>query len=111
LEDVLSIRSNPYRKEQPYLDSTKYIGMEVHMETISTDVRNSCGKLVMDAIVETKAIAILQFVPGLRGNLQVTFAEGTWVAWLFDLLKPHFTKIVGGNPRRRALVKDGSKSD
>jgi len=35
---------------------------------------------------------ILQFFDGLRGDLHVTFEEGTWAAWLYDLLKPHVTR-------------------
>src|SRR2546427_192148 len=45
------------------------------------------------------------------GSLYVTFEEGTWAAWLYDLLKPHVTKVVACNPRRNALLKDGNKSD
>jgi hypothetical protein len=36
----------------------------------------------MEAILETKAETILQFIRGLRGSLHVTFEEGTWAAWL-----------------------------
>jgi Transposase len=43
--------------------------------------------------------------------LQVTFEEGTWAAWLYDLLKPHVTNLVVCNSRRNALLKEGSKSD
>jgi transposase len=93
------------------MDNTKYIGMDVHKETISIAVLNSAGKLVMETIIETKASILLQFVQGLRGSLHVTFEEGTWAAWLYDLLKPHVTKIVVCNPRRNALLKEGSKSD
>src|SRR5712692_8774455 len=93
------------------MDSTKYIGLDVHKETISIAVLNSSGKLVMESILETKASTLLQFVQGLRGSLHVTFEEGTWAAWLYDLLKPHVTKVVVCNPRRNALLKEGSKSD
>lgn len=93
------------------MDSVKYIGLDVHKEAISIAVLNSSGKLVMESIMETKAITILQFVHGLRGSLHVTLEEGTWAAWLYDLLKPHVTKIVVCNPRRNALLKEGSKSD
>ena len=72
--------------------STKYIGMDVHKESISIAVRNSAGKVVMESVIETKASMILQFINGLRGDLQVTFEEGTSAAWLYDLLKPHVTK-------------------
>ena len=93
------------------MDSVKYIGMDVHKEAISIAVLNSSGKLVMECVIETKASTILQFIQGLRGSLHVTLEEGTWAAWLYDLLKPHVTKIVVCNPRRNALLKEGSKSD
>jgi hypothetical protein len=37
---------------------------------------------------ETQAATILEFFAGLRGTLWVTFEEGTWAVWLYDLLKP-----------------------
>src|SRR6185503_12988761 len=93
------------------MDSTKYIGMDVHQEAISIAVMNSAGKLVMESIVETKAATILQFIQGLQGELQVTLEEGTWAAWLYDLLRPHVAKLIVCNPRKNALLKSGSKSD
>lgn len=93
------------------MNSTKYIGLDVHKETISIAVLNSAGKLVMESVLETKSATILQFIQGLRGDLQVTFEEGTWAAWLYALLQPHVTKIVVCNPRRNALLKEGNKSD
>jgi hypothetical protein len=91
--------------------STKYIGMDVHKESIAIAVMNSVGKLVMECVIKTKASTILQFVDGLGGDLQVTFEEGTWAVWLYDLLKAHVTKIVVCDPRRNALLKEGNKSD
>jgi len=93
------------------MTSDKYIGMDVHKEATSIAVMNSAGKLLMECIIETKAITILQFFAGLRGSLHVTFEEGTWAAWLYDLLKAHVSEIVVCNPRKNALLKDGSKSD
>ena len=77
------------------------IGMDVHKEAISIAVMNSAGKLIMESIIETKASTILQFIQGLRGDLHVTFEEGTWAAWLYDLLKPHVTKLVVCDPRKK----------
>jgi transposase len=93
------------------MDSTKYIGMDVHKETISIAVLNSAGKVVMESILETKAITIVEFVQGLRGDLQVTLEEGTWAAWLYDLLRPHVRKVLVCDPRKNALLKAGNKSD
>ena len=93
------------------MSSEKYIGMDVHQATISVAVLDSQGKTLMECILETKASTLLEFVGGLRGTLYVTFEEGTWAAWLYDLLKPHVAKVVVCNPRKNALLKHGSKSD
>ena len=63
--------------------------------TISVAVLDSTGKLVMESILETKAATILEFFAGLRGTLSVTSEEGTWAAWLYDLLKPQLPRIRG----------------
>ena len=67
--------------------------------------------LVTECTIETKAITIIDFLKELRGSLHVTFEEGTWAAWLYDLLKPHVAELVVCNPRRNAYLKEGSKSD
>jgi transposase len=93
------------------MNSEKYIGLDVHQATISVAVLDSTGKLVMESILETKAATILDLFAGLRGTVSVTFEEGTWAAWLYDLLKPHVARLVVCNPRKNALLKDGNKSD
>src|SRR5258708_31421848 len=72
---------------------------------------DSRGKVVMESILETKAATLLEFLAGLRGTLSVTFEEGTWAAWLYDLLKPHVANLVVCNRRKNALLKHGNKSD
>src|SRR5580698_8388081 len=54
------------------------------------------AKLVMESILETEAATILQFFAGLRGTLSVTFEEGTWSAWLYDLLHSRVDDPAGG---------------
>jgi transposase len=93
------------------MNDDKYIGLDVHQATISAAVLDSSGKLVMEAILETKAETILQFIHGLRGSLHVTFEEGTCAAWLHDLLKPHVAQVLVCDPRKNALIKAGNKSD
>ena len=38
------------------MDSAKYIGLDVHKESISIAVLNAAGKIVMECVIETKAI-------------------------------------------------------
>ena len=91
------------------MTSAKYIGMDVHKESISIAVRNDAGKIVMESVIETRANAILDFIHGLRGELQITFEEGTWATWLYDLLKPHVSKLVVCDPRKNS--RQGNKND
>jgi len=65
----------------------------------------------MESIIQTKASTILEFIQGLRGNLWVTFEEGSSAAWLYDLVKPHVARVVVCDPRKNALLKAGNKND
>ena len=50
------------------MNSSKYVGMDVHTATISVAVRDAGGKLIMESVIETKASTILQFIQGLHGD-------------------------------------------
>src|SRR6202162_6617039 len=93
------------------MDNRKYIGMDVHQASISVAVSDAAGKVVMECILETKTATVLEFIRGLRGSLWVTFEEGTSAAWLYDLLKPHVTKVIVCDPRKNALLNAGNKND
>src|SRR5271155_5860512 len=93
------------------MKDAKYIGLDVHQATISVAVLDSAGTLVMEAILETKAETVLQFIHGLRGSLHVTFEEGTCAAWLYDLLKPHAAQVLVCDPRKNTSMKVGNKND
>ena len=93
------------------MNSVRYIGVDVHRDTISVAVLDGEGRLVMESVLATRAAAILDFLAGLRGTLQLTFEEGTHSAWLHDLLVGRVAKLVVCNPRKNALLKSGSKSD
>ena len=93
------------------MNKTKYIGLDVHQASISVAVLDESGKLVMQSVLATRASAIVEFLDGLRGTLQVTFEEGTYSTWLYDLLVRRVSRVVVCNPRKNALLKAGNKSD
>jgi hypothetical protein len=85
------------------MDNTKYIGMDVHTETISIAVLNSIEKLVMESVIETKGLTVIQFVQGLRADLHFTLEEGTWAGRVARALNdfelrgaPSLTLFKGG---------------
>ena len=92
------------------MNSIKYIGMDVHKEAISIAVMNGARKLVMESVIETKAITILRFIQGLHGDSHVTFEEGTWAAGCTTCSSRTSLSCVC-NPRKNALRKEGNKSD
>jgi hypothetical protein len=47
----------------------------------------------------------------LRGSLHVTSEEGTWAAWLHDLLKPYVREVLACDPCQNNLGKVGSRND
>jgi len=61
--------------------------------------------------LRTEGSALVDFLRGLRGTLQLTFEEGTYSAWLHTLLSPHVEKLIVCNPRQNALLKQGNKND
>jgi len=93
------------------MNSLRYVGLDVHRDTISVAVLDENGRLIMQSVVATRAAAILDFIGGIRGAVWVTFEEGTHSAWLYDLLWRRVEKLVVCNPRKNALLKSGSKSD
>jgi hypothetical protein len=99
------------KKGAPVVESTKYVGLDVQKEATTVAVMNSAGKSIMESIIETKASTIRRFIQGLRGDLHVTFEEGTWASCLYDLLKPYVSKVVVCDPRKNTLLKVGNKSD
>lgn len=93
------------------MSKLKYIGLDVHQASISVAVLDESGKLVVQSVVATRATAIVELLEGLRGTLQVTFEEGTYSVWLYDLLVRRVSQVVVCNPRKNALLKAGNKSD
>jgi transposase len=93
------------------MTDVKYIGMDVHQASISIAVLDGRGALLMQSTIATQACTLLEFLGGLKGILHVTFEEGTWSAWLYDLLSPQVAQVVACDPRHNALLKSGNKSD
>ena len=52
------------------MESTKYVGLDVHKEATTVAVMNSAGKLIMESIIETKAITILHFILGHNSSMK-----------------------------------------
>jgi transposase len=104
----VSKTKNLSQKERP-MNLLKYIGMDVHKATTVIAVVNVAGKVVQEAIIETKAEAILDFIKGQRGTLHVAFEEGTQATWLYDLIQAHVASVIVCDPKK--IAGQGRKAD
>ena len=89
----------------------KYVAFDVHQATISAAVIDISGKLITQAVFQTDASAIRDFLRGLSGKLHLTFEEGSQAQWLFDLARPLVCELIVCNPRENYSMRRGNKSD
>ena len=81
----------------------KYIGMDVHKESIVIAVLNVSGKYDHGDHRRNQSRQHSQLIHGLRGELHVTWEEGTWAAWGFTICCSHrcrklWSAIRGATP-------------
>ena len=67
------------------MNSVKYVGLDVHTETISVAVLDAEGQLVRHRAGHAGR-CVMHFLHGFCGTIHLTFEEGTHSAWLYDLL-------------------------
>lgn len=93
------------------MSDIKYVAFDVHQATISAAVLDLSGKLITQAVFQTDASAIRDFLRGISGTVHLTFEEGTQAQWLFDLARPLVSELLVCNPRENHSMKRGNKSD
>jgi transposase len=93
------------------MSDDKYIAFDVHQAATVASVLNASGREVSTAILPTQAPALIAFVEGLRGKLHLTWEEGTYAAWLYDLFEGRVAELVVCDPRHNALLREGNKTD
>lgn len=89
----------------------KFIGLDVHKETIAIVVLDEQGKVLVQSVVATDGETICDFLKGLSGEIQLTFEVGTQSNWLYRQTKPLVEKVVVCNPRHNNLLMIGNKAD
>jgi transposase len=94
------------------MNDKKYIGLDVHLASISIAVLSAAGRLIVEATIGNQAAALVDFIQGLKGALHVALEEeGTPAEWLYGLLAPRVSEIVVCDPRRNPRRAGEKKSD
>lgn len=91
------------------MNTIKYIGIDVHQATSVFAIRDCQGNLLGESILKTEPTTIVDFLKGQRGTVRVTFEEGTYANWLYDVIKPYVSKVIVCDPRKNKL--DENKTD
>jgi hypothetical protein len=63
------------------MSQEKYIGMDVHQATISVAVMDAQGKLIMECLLETKAVTIVEFMLSINVNPGLLRKGGILECW------------------------------
>lgn len=87
----------------------KYVALDVHQATTVASVREGSGRVIARSVLPTEEAALVEFVDGMRGPVQVAFEEGTQAQWLHDLLVPLVDRVTVCN--RRGERRHGNKND
>lgn len=86
---------------------TRYIGLDVHMQSSTLAVVGPSGKRLQSQVLETSGRALLQALRTVPKPRYLCFEEGAQSAWLYELLRPEVDDLVVTIPGKRL----GSKSD
>lgn len=87
----------------------KYVGLDVHQASTVASVRGGGGAVIARAVLPTEEPALVEFLGGMRGAVQVALEEGTQAQWLYDLLEPLVERVVVSD--RRGEARRGNKGD
>lgn len=93
------------------MTDTRYVAFDLHQPTISAAVVDLSGKLITQAVFQTEASSIPDFLRALTGRLHLTFEEATQAQWLFDLSDRLVAELVVSNPRENHSLKRRNNSD
>ncbi len=86
-----------------------YVGLDVHQATTVAEEERENGQVIARLVLPTAEGALVGFLEGLSGSVQVAFEEGTQAQWLCDLLRPRVARVVVAD--RRGQKRPGSHGD
>ena len=85
----------------------RYIGMDVHSTCTTCVVISPAGRKSKEAVIETRASALRDFVRAVRRPRVVVMEEGNQSDWLYEVLSPHADEVLVIQPERSS----GRKND
>jgi transposase len=88
-----------------------YVGMDVHLLCIVICVMDQQGKTLSRSVIETSTQAVRDFFASLRGEIHVTFEEGTLASWLYDVVEPLVDRLIVCNPKHNKKRMGKNRND
>jgi transposase len=88
-----------------------YVGMDVHLLCIVIAVMDEKGKILSRSVIETSTQTVRDFFHSLRGEVHVTFEEGTLAAWLYDVAEPLVHRLIVCNPKHNKQRMGKNRND
>lgn len=85
----------------------RYIGLDAHAASCTLGIVGPSGRRLREQVVATDGEALVGAIRSVGGQRHVCIEEGELSGWLYELLKPHVSRIVVARAEKRA----GPKSD
>jgi transposase len=93
------------------MEGFKYLSIDLHIASITYLLMSAAGRVLQQSVIPTSAASLRKLMKGIRGQIIVTFEEGTLSQWAYEIIQPLVHQVIVCNPRRNKLLEEGSKAD
>lgn len=87
------------------ITAKRFVGFDVHRDTIAASVRDGSGSVRQRVLLETKAESVITFLRGLGPGTCLGFEEGTQAQWLCEITAPYVDRVIAADVRGRDRTK------
>lgn len=94
------------------MESTYYIGLDVHKKTITDCIKTVSGQTVRLGVVAAERKALRQWLTELPGPWIGALEATLFTGWIYDFLKPHAVELKVAHPAMlKAITAAKKKND
>jgi transposase len=91
----------------------RYVGLDIHKDVVEYCILDAAGKKLDGGRIVCEQTVLVNFAKNVLAKSDILAMEATTNTWsVVDILKPHVTKIVIGNPlKTKAIAEAKIKTD
>jgi len=91
------------------MNSTHYIGFDVHKKTVNYCVKTADGQIVEEGKLPALRVKLREWAAARPCPWQGAMEATLFSAWIYDTLKPHAEQLLMGHPAKMKAITAGKK--